>query len=169
MIKLTRGSKSALLRFHQWYAERISELVENNENFFRAAIVAMAEWLEKYKQAGCFFLRAIADYRNLEPPIAALGKQQKNRIRKILDGSAKQQGVQLTPAEFERLYFILEGLIASSQTLKLEAALKTALSFYPTLRPKMPLPFLNFDQPEKTCLDVFTPRLGVQKNQGVYQ
>ncbi len=118
-------------RFHQWYAERISELLENKENFFSAAIVAMAEWIEKYKQAGCFFLRAIADYGKLEPAIAAEAKRQKLRIRHLLEGSAKKHGVQLTPAELERLYFILEGLIASSRTLRLEAAMDVALSLCP--------------------------------------
>lgn len=114
-------------RFHDWYAQRISELLNGGESFPRSAVLAMGEWIKEQVSGGCYFLRGFSDYKYIDTNVARIALEEKSRIRVLLKQIAVQHEIAAEIALFDRLYLILEGLIAASQTMELDTALGAAL------------------------------------------
>lgn len=108
--------------------------MESAEDLPRSAVSAMAEWIQKYEFGGCFFLRGHADYRFDGADVARIALEEKSRIRSVLSKAAEKHGAPVDTVALDRLYLILEGLIASSQTMKSDAALEAALYLASSLR-----------------------------------
>lgn len=96
-------------------ARRVAELASTPRARLLAVYDALGEWLRRDTFAGCLFIKAAAEFPELDHPIHRAAAEHKNDIRGFIRALAADAGVRNPDELATRLCLLVQGAIIHSQ------------------------------------------------------
>ncbi len=102
----------------QFLTRRVAELARTPREQLLAVYDALGEWLKRDKFAGCLFIKAAAEFPELDHPIHRAAAEHKNDIRDVIRALAAEAGARDPDELAARLCLLVQGAIIHSQIKK---------------------------------------------------
>lgn len=102
----------------EFLTRRVAELASTPREQLIAVYDALGEWLKRDKFAGCLFIKAAAEFPELDHPIHRAAAEHKNDIRNVIRTLAAEAGARDPDELATRLCLLVQGAIIHSQIKK---------------------------------------------------
>lgn len=102
----------------EFLTRRVDELARTPREQLLAVYDALGEWLRRDKFAGCLFIKAAAEFPELDHPIHRAAAEHKNDIRDVIRALAAAAGARDPDELATRLCLLVQGAIIHSQIKK---------------------------------------------------
>jgi AcrR family transcriptional regulator len=102
----------------EFLTRRVTELASTPRERLLAVYDALGEWLKRDKFAGCLFIKAAAEFPELDHPIHRAAAEHKSDIRAVIRALAAEAGARDPDELAAHLCLLVQGAIIHSQIRK---------------------------------------------------